>query len=212
MVDNRANWYLLKGRRVDDGFTLAEVIISSALLFMVIGGGIYSYIANMRLARDLANKEKAWLIAEQEMEWIKSMDFTKIRTNVSASNGLKYSYHFIGVDSNGSPIRGVSAIDTWISDKASFPHKSEKTVFDPMGIDEGWVYVYFFPIETSLGNKKWGVDVRVAVSWKSQGQRFGSWDADKDGVCDVSEGCDLWHGKKVFRSEVVLEGSVCDLF
>ncbi len=205
------NCYLSKGRQ-KDGFTLAEVIISSALLFMVIGGGIYSYIANMRLARDLANKEKAWLIAEQEMEWIKSMDFTKVRSNVSTTNGFKYSYHFVGIDSNGNPIRGIDAIDTWISDKASFPRKSEKTMFDPMGIEEGWVYVYMYPIETTLGKKKWGIDVRIAVSWKSQGRIFGSWDNNADGTCDTSEGCEFWHSKKVFKSDVVLEGSVCDLF
>ncbi len=219
------------------GFSLIEVLIGTALLFIGITSAMKVYLDNMRLSREMDMINRAYAIAIQEMEGIKRVNYTvwysyfRNRGKPWCSNckwNYSYRYVFKGFDSNGNPLRGMAAI-TEISDTRllNWWDKYKKVYFDPMGIEEGEVLVYFnaVPVNTSLGikDKDWVMTVRVAVIWKDHGKVYGG-DKDLNGhifdycywhlgqyICGHEE-TEFWMDRKVFKSPVVLEGVVGKLF
>lgn len=212
----------LSGR---DGFSLVEVLIGAALFFIGTTAAMKVYLDNMRLSREMDLINRAYAMAIQEMEGIKRIDYSvwysnfKNRGKPGCSNGkwnYSYRYAFKGFDSDGNPLKGVAAI-TKISDShlLSWWDKYKKVYFDPMGIEEGEVLVYFntVPVNTPLGvkDKDWVMTVRVVVIWKDNGKVYGT-DEDLDGCIDGNEETEIWMDRKVFKSPVVLEGVVGKLF
>ncbi len=205
------------------GFSLIEVMVGVVILTLTLTSGIELYLQNMRMSKMLDQKNRAWSVAVQEMEGIKRVQFSVWLNNFKTG---WYKYHFKGYDEEGNPLYGKKAI-IYISDERIIDYWDKYKVenFDPMGLEEGWVYVYFSPVDTVNGERTWALNVKVVVGWRDGDVVYGS-DRNMDGNCQPwwyhnwlfggkwdRDVCVPWYNfSKTFTSPVVLEGEVSALF
>ncbi len=203
------------------GFSLVEVLIGALVLFIGVYAGLRSYVSNLQMAKDIELRDKAWAIAIQEMEGIKRVPFSVWVNNYSS---WWYRYRFKGIDDDGNYLKGKNAI-VWISDNRiiNWWDHYKKENFDPMGLEEGWVFVYFSPVKLNVGSSKWALNVRIAVVWRD-GKRIYGGDRNFNGWCNgwvmnpftnklEHDRCVPWmHYSKVMESPVILEGEISGLF
>ncbi len=185
---------LRKGRR---GFSLMEVVIGAGLLGLAVASSFRVYVSNQRLTRYLDQRARAYQIAVQEIEGLRRMQYHHILWLIPTNHiYTSYAYKFRGYDSNGNPVRGEDAIvevkghqtlggklDRYFS--AVDPYKKEH--FDPMGLEEGWVYIYLCKTKTEAGPKRdWAVRVKVVVCWRDGDIVYGG-DKNLNGNLDKCE-------------------------
>ena len=111
-----------------------------------------------------------------------------------------YSYKFVGYDDAGEPVKGKDAIvdaiggcvwnkyvETRINNLLTRvdPYKQEH--FDPMGLQEGWVYVYMQRVRnTNDADRDWAIMVKVVVCWRDGDVVYGG-DRNLNGGLDCCE-------------------------
>ena len=85
------------------GFTLIEITIAIAILTLVIGGILYSYVISLNTIRNLEYKTKALLFAQEILEEFRGQTLVQLVNNY---DGVDFPYEDINVHTDIEVLEG----------------------------------------------------------------------------------------------------------